>query len=103
MYANVFIRPWFHNVMDIDIYPTPADAKSIEGLCGNFNGDTGDDLKMRNGSITNDTDQFAWSWGYVAIISINIISLIFTKQQRNCIFLSIHHHLSNYGNCKKIP
>ena len=63
MLVNVFVRPGFNYVMDIDIYPTPADADSIEGLCGTFTGDMGDDFKMRNGLITNDSKTFGLSWG----------------------------------------
>ena len=63
MLVNVFVRPGFNYVMDIDIYPTPADVDSIVGLCGTFNGDTADDLTMRNGSITNNPVHFGLSWG----------------------------------------
>ena len=63
MLVNVYVSLWNDNLLNIDIYPTPADVDSIEGLCGTFNGDTGDDFKMRNGSITNDPVQFGLSWG----------------------------------------
>ena len=63
MLVNVYVSPWNDNLLNIDIYPQPADVDSIEGLCGTFNGDTGDDFKMRNGSITNDPVQFGLSWG----------------------------------------
>ena len=63
MLVNVYVISWGNYVLNIDIYPTPADVDSIEGLCGTFNGDTRDDFKMRNGSITNNPVQFGLSWG----------------------------------------
>ncbi|XP_075462776.1 IgGFc-binding protein-like [Ascaphus truei] len=37
-------------------------AGSVCGLCGNFNGNPGDDLIGRNGSLTNDIVDFGQSW-----------------------------------------
>ena len=59
---TVDVLYWYGYVLNIDIYSTPADFDSIEGLCGTFNDYTGDDFKMRNGLITQDPVKFGLSW-----------------------------------------
>lgn len=60
--------------MNIQIYPSPEDMGKTEGLCGNFNGDRHDDLRHRDGTLTesrgwywwwwwDDPDDFSTSWG----------------------------------------
>ncbi|XP_026723109.1 IgGFc-binding protein-like, partial [Athene cunicularia] len=37
-------------------------ANALCGLCGNYNGDAGDEMTMRNGRVTSDPDAFGHSW-----------------------------------------
>lgn len=55
-------RFWYLNV---EIYPTMADFKSVGGLCGFFDGDEDNDLTRRNGLIDSYSlypDDFSKSW-----------------------------------------
>lgn len=49
--------------MNIDIYPSPSEMNNIEGLCGNFNGDKGDDLMIRETVVQGNNNEFSLSWG----------------------------------------
>ena len=68
MRVDVYIMYYFDYIMNIDIYPTPAEFNNVEGLCGNFNGDPYDDFVMSDGSKTTDNDVFSLSWGYEKFI-----------------------------------
>ncbi|XP_010128119.1 PREDICTED: IgGFc-binding protein-like, partial [Chlamydotis macqueenii] len=37
-------------------------ASTLCGLCGNYNGNTGDEMMMKNGEVTSDPDTFGHSW-----------------------------------------
>lgn len=57
---------------NIAVYPVADDAASIEGLCGNANDDSSDDLMLRNSTVRDpswwEPVRFAASyrWVYVA-------------------------------------
>lgn len=39
-----------------------AYAGALCGLCGNYNGDAGDEMMMKNGRVTSNPDAFGHSW-----------------------------------------
>ncbi|NXR05248.1 FCGBP protein, partial [Sagittarius serpentarius] len=39
-----------------------AYANTLCGLCGNYNGNTGDEMMMKNGQVTSNSDAFGHSW-----------------------------------------
>lgn len=63
MAVVVLLMPQFNFGLNIDIYPTPADTNSIEGLCGNRNGLADDDFRVRGASATGNIRTFSLSWG----------------------------------------
>ena len=70
MRVDVYVMEYSDYVMNIDIYPTPAEFNNVEGLCGNFNGEAYDDFAMSDGSETTDNDDFSLSWGYDLFIHL---------------------------------
>lgn len=55
-------RFWYLNV---EIYPTAADLKNVDGLCGFFDGDQDNDLRRKNGQVDSYSlypDEFSKSW-----------------------------------------
>lgn len=62
IYEEERSRFWYLNV---EIYPTIADFKSVDGLCGFFDGDRDNDLRRRNGQVDSNSlypDEFSNSW-----------------------------------------
>ena len=62
MGVDVYVMPYNHYFMNIDIYPSPTEKHNIVGLCGNFNGNTNDDLQIRDTSNQGGTEDFSLSW-----------------------------------------
>ncbi|XP_069683352.1 hemocytin isoform X2 [Periplaneta americana] len=53
---------YFHSYAFAVRLPSHTFGHRTEGLCGNCNGDDGDDMRTRNGTITSDPNEFGLSW-----------------------------------------
>jgi len=52
--------------LNIHVYPLSEDYNNAEGLCGNFNGDDRDDLKLRgSNTMDNGTEPVAFAKSYM--------------------------------------
>ncbi|XP_053380606.1 uncharacterized protein LOC123547384 [Mercenaria mercenaria] len=60
--VDVRISSWNGFMVNVFIYPSPADMKHVEGLCGNFNGDWGDDLIHSDGNVTSSSRYYWWRY-----------------------------------------
>ena len=50
-----------HDWLNIDIYISGSDWEQTDGLCGTYNGNSGDDYTNREGNIVSEAD-FIKSW-----------------------------------------
>ena len=62
MMTDVYVYPSFNHFMNVDIYPSPNEMHNLVGLCGNFNGDTSDDFRLRDTGNQGSTGDFSLSW-----------------------------------------
>lgn len=62
--------------LDIDVFPSTAELGNSHGLCGDFNGRSGDDYVDRNGKIISQ-ESFKKHW------SVNPIDSLFVLKSRN--------------------
>jgi len=51
-----------HGIHYIQIKPSVLDITSSSGLCGHFDDDRSKDFKLRDGSFTQDQNEFANEW-----------------------------------------
>ena len=61
MMADVYVFPYM-DFMNVDIYPSPNEMHYLVGLCGNFNGDTSDDFRLRDTGNQGSIEGFSLSW-----------------------------------------
>ncbi|PIK34070.1 putative IgGFc-binding protein [Apostichopus japonicus] len=58
--SGLLIR--FDGRISADIHLNPIYANSTCGLCGNFDGNSGNEFTLPDGTLTNDVDEFGDSW-----------------------------------------
>lgn len=63
--VDVMISSWANYMVNVYIYPSPADMKEVEGLCGNFDGNIYGDLIHSDGKVTSGYNYYWWWWWYI--------------------------------------
>ncbi|XP_053404618.1 uncharacterized protein LOC123553955 isoform X2 [Mercenaria mercenaria] len=61
VYVQVSPPYWPFTLVNVFIFPSPADVGNIKGLCGTLNGDIHDDFTHEDGSVSA-TDVYWWGW-----------------------------------------
>jgi hypothetical protein len=67
MNVYVYVMSYFNYMMNVYVVPTPSDFEQMEGLCGNFNGDSRDDTILRGTTQTDPVESkygYWWWWSY---------------------------------------
>lgn len=59
--VDVMISSWSEYMVNVYIYPSPADMNEVEGLCGNLDGNINGDLIHSDGNVTY-YPYYYWSW-----------------------------------------